>query len=395
MPSDENSRQLHRSLRLGTRHVWLLVFLAALLVANLPACKEAFGKCLYGKTHSQPIVASQQAGSAQGSPAPGRSSPLQDECKLVTSTGLQSERDSVGGWLYILRTGSLADQQIASAALKTQAIDIWDVVLEIGERGGAPICLNILADPDTAADVREFAAWLLSQLVSGTWIQKQPGSETWADVQGSEVIFEAGGIQVLAEALQSSSGYLQSHVAWVGARMAQHPQMSEQITSTSISIRLLEMSMIPDDSYNIPTRAAWALAELAESSSVSRKVIADLGTAMRFIGNLADAHGNHDVYTATALGALASLALHDPTAAASGFHQLTPWQINAALESPLPEVRAQAARLVANIAMANGNFKKQIVDSTSCMSNLSKLVYDPAPKIRNQAVRALFSVASV
>ena len=289
---------------------------------------------------------------------------------------------------------------MASIFLKIQALDSWAVVLDIGEQGGVPLCLEILSDPAIAttavsSDLREFAAWLLSQLVSGAWSQKQHEPGDRINVNGKQAIFDAGGITILAEVLESSSGYLQSHAAWVVACMANGPQISEQMSSTSIPGRLLQLAMKLDSSDDVPTRAAWAIAELAESSSASRKAIVDLGTIMQFTSSLADAQEHHDVHTATALTALASLALHSPAAAAGSFEQLTPWQITVGLKSSLLEVRAQAVRFVTNIAMANGTMKRQFLDSTSCMSSLSKLVHDASSRVRNQAARALFTLASV
>lgn len=346
------------------------------------------------------VLLQEPTGVAESSqPEPATAGPqdyLSDEYKLVTSTGLTNERGIVNGWLYLLQTGTQAEQQVASVALKSQALGSWDAVEYIGEQGGVPRCLQILSNPAGASDVRDFAAWLLSQLVSANWSLKHAQTGEWVYMSGDEAIHHAGGIHILAEALKSDSDYLQSHVAWVLARMANNPEMSQDITSTSISHRLLELATAPGSSFDVQIRASWAIAQLAESSSSSRKAIIELHAIQFFavsLTRLADARDDHDAYTAAVLQVLASLALQKSIAAAGYFKPTDAWHISLVLKSYLPQVRAQAARLVANLALANESFKGQILDSTSCMSSLSTLVHDPSSAVRNQAARTLFTLA--
>ena len=134
------------------------------------------------------------------------------------------------------------DKEAAAAAIKAQALQDPDSIQEMGLQGAFKTCTNLLMSGSTAGPVQETAIWLLSQLVTRCWSQHSREAEP-EEICGTQYILNNGGITVMSAALDSSSTYVQSHAAWILARMAECPNISAKIMASSAPKRLLAPSV--------------------------------------------------------------------------------------------------------------------------------------------------------
>ena len=195
----------------------------------------------------------------------------------------------------------------------------------------------------------------------------------------------------MAGALSSSSTYVQSHAAWVLAVSAQHPQLSAEIASSPAALHLLALMAARENAHEVSARAGWAIAELADSSSSSREAFARLGAMPQLSGLIRD---RHDALTATAVGAMASLTQHQPANSRQAATLLTSERMQILLQSSLCEVRAQAARLVANIVFSDPSLRQQYIaaGSIASLSDMLQSESSSTSSARSQAARALMSL---